>query len=258
VEQDIMIVNIAMPVYNTNVLWLKEAIQSIQSQTYKHWKLIVVDDCSTNLETIKFLESIVSQNIQLVRTEQNLGCDSARLFAKKFLDKDCELLIFMDSDDIMMPNRIEKQIAFLDTNKDVGIVGGQMQMFVDRTSPFIDMNTPDCEGVTSHPYNVNQYILSKSWVINNPSTAMRRSVVDEFDAGLIRKIQDELGLDRNVYGDLIFYSINAMIGVQIRNLSDIIIFYRVSKHNLSGKSWYQNKEKHKQLRKKILEYYVSK
>ena len=85
---------------------------------------------------------------------------------------------------------------------------------------------------------------------------IRRSIVDDFNIDLIKKIQDELGLRRNVYGDVIFYGINAVKGVKIRNLSDVVIFYRVSKHNLSSKNWYVNFDMHKQLRKILLSYYV--
>lgn len=252
-----MLVNISMPVYNTDVPWLEEAIQSVKNQTYKDWKLLIVDDCSTKKETIDFINSIKDQNIETIRTDENLGCDSARIFARNFLDKDCEFVAFMDSDDIMFPTRLEEQVNFLNSNKNVGILGGQMQMFVDRSLPFVRMDLPEILRLTSHPYNVNQYILSSDWVINNPSTISRRSIIDEFDIDLIRKIQNDVGLKRNVYGDLIFYSINAIRGVQIRNLSDIILFYRISNHNLSGKSWYGNPEKHKEVRKQVLKYYAN-
>ncbi len=252
-----MIVNISMPVYNTDTSWLIESIESIKNQTYKNWKLIIVDDCITNVDTINFLDSINEKNIEVVRPEKNLGCDSARLFAKNFLDKDCKLVASMDADDIMLPTRLEEQVNFLNRNEDVGILGGQMQLFVDRSLPFTDMRLPIIDPLTSHPYNVNDYILSSDWVINNPSTMIRRSIVDDFNIDLIKKIQDELGLRRNVYGDVIFYGINAVKGVKIRNLSDVVIFYRVSKHNLSSKNWYGSLDTHKKLRKVLMSYHVS-
>ena len=251
-----MFVNISMPVYNTDVPWLEEAIESIRNQTYKDLKLFIVNDCSTNKETIDFINSIKDSNIKTVTTNENLGCDRARLFVRNFLDEDCELVASMDGDDIMFPTRLEEQVNFLNRNEDVGILGGQMQLFVDRSLPFTDMRLPIIDPLTSHPYNVNDYILSSDWVINNPSTMIRRSIVDDFNIDLIKKIQDELGLRRNVYGDVIFYGINAVKGVKIRNLSDIVIFYRVSRHNLSSKNWYGNIDMHKQLRKVLLSYYV--
>lgn len=249
-----MLVNISMPVYNTDVPWLEEAIESIRSQTYKNWKLFIVDDCSTKKETIDFINSIEDSNIETVKTNENLGCDRARLFVRNFLDEDCELVASMDGDDIMFPTRLEKQVHFLNRNEDVGILGGQMQLFPDRSLPFVNMHLPRLEKFTSHPYNVNDYILSSQWAINNPSTMIRRSIVDDFDVDLIKKIQDELGLKRNVYGDAIFYGISAVRGVQIRNLSDIVLFYRVSNHSLSQKEWYGSVAKHKELRKKVLKY----
>lgn len=246
-----------MPVYNTDVSWLEETIQSIRNQTYKNWKLFIVNDCSTKKETIDFINSIEDSNIETVTTNENLGCDRARLFVRDFLDEDCELVASMDGDDIMFPTRLEKQVHFLNRNEDVGILGGQMQLFVDRSPPFVDMKLPRMKTLlTAHPYNVNDYILSSQWVINNPSTMTRRSIVDDFDIDLIKKIQDELGLRRNVYGDIIFYGINAVRGVQIRNLSEVVLFYRVSNHNLSRKEWYGSVEDHKDLRKKILKYHV--
>lgn len=229
-----MEVNILMPVYNTKPSWIAQAINSIENQTFENWTLIILDDCSTSKETISFLDSIKQPKIKVKKSDRNMGSDSIRVLGREFLDDDCKFVFFMDSDDIMMPQRIEKQTLFLKINKDIGIVGGQIQMLQDRSGPFVNrkstiINNP----LTTHPYNVNSLLLSSHWVINNPSTAMRRKVLDSFDFEYMQRVHKDLGLNTNVFGDTIFYCINALRGIEIRNLSDVVLLYRISTDQLT-------------------------
>ena len=253
-----MEVNILMPVYNTRPSWIAQAINSIEDQTFENWTLIILDDCSTSKETISFLDSIKQPKIKVKKSDRNMGCDSIRVLGRKFLDDDCKFVFFMDSDDIMMPQRIEKQTSFLNKNKDIGIVGGQMQYFPDRSGPFVNSESTSISNpLTAHPYNVNLFLFSSHWVINNPSTAMRREVLDNFDFEYMQQIHKDLEIDTNVFGDAIFYCISALNGIKIRNLNDVILLYRSSSHQITNTIHHNPSmggglAKHKKLRNRLL------
>jgi len=117
------LVSIIMPVRNSG-LFLLEALQSIKNQTYTNWELIVVDDASTD-ETSNILKdfSKASKKIKIYGNKRKKGVSvSANIAISKARG---EFVARMDSDDVMYPNRIEKQVKFLLKNKSVVAVGGQ-------------------------------------------------------------------------------------------------------------------------------------
>ncbi len=114
-------VSVLMPVYNTNEKYLLESIESILSQTYKNFELIILDDNSTDKNLEKIIKSYQDDRILYVRNEQNLGISLSR---NKLLDLATgEYLAVMDHDDISLKDRFVKQVEFLDSNPNVGVVG---------------------------------------------------------------------------------------------------------------------------------------
>lgn len=256
-----MLVNVFLPVYNTKPKYIEECLDSFAAQTRQDWKVIIVDDASTNLETCKYLKTLgePTRHREVHRLDNNIGEMFARLKGRHYLDDDCQYVAFMDSDDIMIPQRFEKQVDFLDDNKDIGIIGAQLQKFYplsfDEYRKVENVVPTDC--ITSHAFNVNDFIMQKHWTINNPSTMMRREVVENFDPLMISEMQDKTEIPRNTFGDYIFYAINSSRGIKIRNLSDILLLYRVQISQLTqGKSY--SLENHKRLRMEIWKDYVCK
>lgn len=251
-----MLINIFLPVYNTEPKWIKECLDSIANQTLDDWKVIIIDDVSTSLETCEYLKNIQNtQRCEVHRLDANVGEMFARLEGRNYLDADCKYVAFMDSDDIMMPQRLEKQIDFLEDNRDIGILGAQLQKFYPLSpgrKKVENIVPSDC--ITSHAFNVNDFIMQKHWTINNPSTMMRREVVEGFDPLMISEMQDRVGIPRNTFGDYVFYAINSSKGIKIRNLSDVLLLYRVQTTQLTqGESYSQ--ENHKRLRIEIWKTY---
>ena len=241
-----MLVNILLPVYNTDPDMLDECLKSIFSQTFDGWKLIIMDDLSTREDTILYLENIQDRNVEVHHLCENEGEIFSRLKGKYFLDKDCKYVAFMDSDDIMLPARLEKQVEFLDDCPKVDILGTQIQRF----SPFYINDIQSKDLVTKHPFNVNDCIVREYWSINNPTTMMRREVVEQFDLNSISAIQNSFGISKNTFGDYLFYLINVKKGVQVRNLSEVLLLYRVHRGQLSRGSEYRN-DSHKEIRKEF-------
>jgi len=113
-------VTVIMPVHN-GAAFIEEAIRSIQSQTLKAWELIVLDDGSTdNSPLLADRLAAVDNRIRVVRLPRvglaaalNRGIDEAR----------APWVARMDADDVSLPERLERQLAFLQVHPDVAAVG---------------------------------------------------------------------------------------------------------------------------------------
>ena len=114
-------VSVLMTVYN-GMPYLAEAVESIRAQTYRRWKMIIVNDGSTD-NSGQYLDSLANDRI-IVLHQENGGTAVASNNGLKRCDT--EFLARMDSDDICSPTRIEKQVAFLRDNPQVGLVGTQI------------------------------------------------------------------------------------------------------------------------------------
>ncbi|WP_419581042.1 glycosyltransferase family 2 protein [Stieleria magnilauensis] len=114
-------VSVLMTVYN-GMPYLAEAVESIRAQTYSRWKMIIVDDGSTD-ESGDYLDSLDDDRITVLH-QDNAGTAVASNHGLKLCDT--EFLARMDSDDICDPTRLEKQVAFLRDHPSVGLVGSQI------------------------------------------------------------------------------------------------------------------------------------
>ena len=104
------LVSIVMPAYKV-AEYIEESIQSVLSQTYKNWELIIVDDCSPD-DTRKIVSNYASRDkrIKPIFLKKNGGPAVARNEALKFARG--RWIAFLDSDDIWMPNKLSRQRDF--------------------------------------------------------------------------------------------------------------------------------------------------
>ena len=103
------LVSIIMPSYNT-APYIKETIQSVLNQTYKDWELLIVDDCSTD-NTDEVLSEIHDSRIHIFKNECNSGAAVSRNRALR--EAKGQWIAYLDSDDLWMPEKLEKQIRFM-------------------------------------------------------------------------------------------------------------------------------------------------
>ena len=113
------LVTVLMPVYNGEA-YLREAIQSILDQTYKNFIFLIINDGSTD-KTEEIIMSFDDNRIQYIKNSENL-----RLV--KTLNKGLSLIktkyvARMDADDISLPERLERQVDFMEEYSDVGLSG---------------------------------------------------------------------------------------------------------------------------------------
>ena len=107
------LVSIIMPSYNT-AKYIAESIKSVLAQTYTSWELLIVNDCSTDNtdEVVKLFLS--DERIRYFKNQKNSGAAISR--NKALREAKGKWIAFLDSDDVWLPEKIEKQIEFMVKN----------------------------------------------------------------------------------------------------------------------------------------------
>ena len=160
-------VSVLMPVYNTRPEYLREAMDSILCQSFTDMEFLILNDGSSDTQVEEVIRSYDDPRIRYSRSARNLGISGAR---NRLLDMaEGEYLAVMDHDDVSLPGRLEKEVAFLDEHPEVGLVGCQRS---DRNG-----------GRVSH-FPLNDLALRKSLMFHcgdicHPSCMIRRSVLEE-------------------------------------------------------------------------------
>ncbi|EOQ02677.1 glycosyltransferase family 2 protein [Bacillus thuringiensis] len=105
------LVTIITPSYNAEK-FIKETIQSVRNQTYTNWEMLIVDDMSNDNTRNIIKEAIEKdQRIKLISLEKNSGAAVARNIGID--NAKGKYVAFLDSDDLWLPEKLEKQIAFM-------------------------------------------------------------------------------------------------------------------------------------------------
>lgn len=120
-------VSVLLAVHN-GALHLREGIDSVLAQTWPDFELVVVDDASTDA-TPAILAGLADPRLRVMRTERNLGPAAARNLG---FDR-CrgEYLAILDHDDLCYPAQLATQVAYLDRNPHVVLVGSEVRILRD-------------------------------------------------------------------------------------------------------------------------------
>lgn len=104
------VVSIITPMFNS-VQFIEQTIQSVINQSFQDWEMIIVDDCSTDNSVQAVNKFLIDTRIKLIELTQNSGPAVARNTAIHLAKG--KYIAFLDSDDIWLPNKLEKQVAVL-------------------------------------------------------------------------------------------------------------------------------------------------
>ena len=161
------VVSIVIPVHNGEK-YIKESIDSCLAQTYSNIEILVVDDKSTD-STLEILKGY-GEKITVLPVEKQNGLGNVinigiRASKGKYIAR-------MDADDIMYPDRIEKQVEYLENNPSCVAVGGQIDIINENSD------------ITGHrEYAQNDKDLKKNRFLfqpfAHPAVTLRRSTLEE-------------------------------------------------------------------------------
>lgn len=199
-----------MPSYNSMPL-LPAAVESIANQTLQSWRLVVVNDGSTD-DTREYLDSLTDDRI-LVIHQENLGLSKSLNVGLRHCET--EFIARMDGDDYSLPDRLEKQVAFLRSHPEVGLVGTQIQRVGERRSD-TGSNLP-----TSHDEIVST-LMRGGHALCHPTIMCRKSVFDK-----VGEYKTGLGEEWDIF--LRFGEVS-----RLANLSECLFKYRYHGSSING------------------------
>ncbi|OMD55605.1 hypothetical protein BSK51_00130 [Paenibacillus odorifer] len=111
-------ISIVVPVYNVAPKWLELAIESVKNQIYPFWEMCIVDDCSTNADTGRYLDSIKDPRIKIVKLDENSGISNASNKAVSIGSG--EYIALLDNDDEIAPHALFEVVkAINEHNADI-------------------------------------------------------------------------------------------------------------------------------------------
>ncbi len=211
------LISIILPVYNSSA-YLKQALDSVLTQTYSNWELIAIDDASTD-HSLNILNSYAkkSSKIKVFSHTPNQGI--AHTLNKALKHVQGQYVARMDADDIMLPDRLQKQLKYLLKHPKTIIVGGQCQL-IDTQDKIIGKKTFP----TDHQ-QIYQLAFIRS-PLQHPAVMINTSLLPKkFSWYHSDQVSSE---DLDLYFKLFQYG-------KAANLSDTIIKYRQNPQGLSLK-----------------------
>ena len=161
-------VSVLMSVYNGE-RYLREAIDSILSQTFKDFEFLIINDGSTD-GTDNILRSYHDQRIRVINNNRNIGL--TRSLNKGLVLARAEYIARQDADDISFPDRLEKQLLFMQNNPDIAVLGAQAR-HIDGTGRPLKIFGPQH---ALSPLAV-RYSLMFDAPVSHPTVVFRKKIV---------------------------------------------------------------------------------
>jgi len=161
-------VDVLMPIHNGE-RFLTETLSSLIAQSHSNWHLVaVLDRCSDDSE--KILRKIIPTNKLTILIVEYGNVAKNLNYGLKYCPS--EIIIRIDSDDVMNTTRIEKQVSFLQNNPHVSVVGSNLIYLNDKSEHIGDVNLP------TDSDEIARTLLYKN-CIAHPSVAFRKNALIE-------------------------------------------------------------------------------
>jgi len=214
------VVDIIVPAYNA-ARFLPAALESVLSQTFSDWRIVLVDDGSTD-ETAVIAKSFAEQlgSKMLVIQQTNKGLPAARNVAIRH--SSAEFLALLDADDIWLPSRLAASIELLRARPEVGLVYGGVSL-IDQNAALI--STPWLQGKNAEGW-IASGIYTRALDLPCPTITFRRACVEEvgdFDESM------RASEDRDLW-------LRISLRYQVARIDRVIALYRISSGSMSSDS----------------------
>jgi glycosyltransferase involved in cell wall biosynthesis len=210
-------VDIITPAYNA-AKYLPAAIESVEAQTFGDWRILLVDDGSTDntAEVVAPYAARLGPKLRYIK-KVNAGLPAARNTA--ISNSDAEFLALLDADDVWLPNRLEDSLKCFENRPRVGLSYGHISR-IDQDGKVLDtldMRQPNAEGM------IAPYIYMRKVQLPCPTMTFRRRCVEEvgnFDETM-RATED-----RDMW-------LRIALRYEVALADKVLAFYRVSSDSMS-------------------------
>lgn len=226
-----------MPVYQTNEVYLREAIESVLNQTFLDFEFIIVNDSPQDDLRLQSIATSYKDSRIIwipctinsgIATASNMGINVSR----------GSFVAMMDHDDICISTRFEQQIKFLENNLEFGFIGGQTEAF------YPDGSVVKLHYLTSLSVSELKQNFFKGVPFLNPSVMFRKSVLNNLRYDPSYRICS----DYDLFARLIFVH-----KIMATNLPDVILRYRFHEANTSLNQYLLAEQETNQIQSWILQ-----
>lgn len=202
---DTCLVTVLMPVFNAEK-YVAEAIESILNQTYDNFEFLIINDGSTD-KSEDIILSYKDSRIVYIKNQRNI-----RLVAT--LNKGIRMakgkyIMRMDADDISVPDRMQKQVLYMEHDPKVGVCGSFLSVFGETINPYISKRPED-------DANIRASLLVQN-SLGHPNVTIRKSVM----------------IENNIWYDEKFYRmedwglwVSLMPFCEFHNIQEPLLYYR--------------------------------
>jgi glycosyltransferase involved in cell wall biosynthesis len=210
------LVSIIMPAYNCEQ-FVARAMDSILSQTYTNFELLISDDDSTD-GTKRIMDGYHDSRIRKYHNEKNLGYTQAS--NKLFSYCHGDYVTFQDADDYSAPNRLELLVNYLELNKEAGCVGSNIAKVDEQEKQFYSSQFP------LDDTSIRDLFRNTKIVMTGSSLMARHSMIDKI--GLYHLYFDRLGSE-----DVYWFS-RILSDFKVGNIADVLYFYRANPNSVTS------------------------
>lgn len=206
------LVSIIMPAYNCEK-YIEKSIQSVICQTYKNWELLIIDDGSKD-RTLEIIKKFQKEDfrIKVIKNEINLGVSETR--NKGIASAKGDWIAFLDSDDLWVNDKLEKQIKLIE-NK-----GAE---FVFTGSSYITEEGIPYQGIFEVEEKITYKKLRNQNIISCSSVLLKKFFFEN-----IKMEKDDMHEDYAVWLRIL------REGVIAHGINEPLLIYRISKNSKSG------------------------
>lgn len=211
------LVSVIIPCYNCEK-FVYDAINSIITQTYSNLEIIITDDCSTD-NTLDIISAFAEKDKRIMLNKHAIN--------RKLIDSLNEMIemshgkyiVRMDSDDVSLPDRIYKQVEFMENNMDVSVCGGNVFIIDENGKKIKDRILPSVSSEI-------KALMPFANVIVHPSVMVRTEILkrERYAREFIHAEDYELW-NRLIYDR----------GLKIANINSTILYYRVTDNQVCQK-----------------------
>jgi glycosyltransferase involved in cell wall biosynthesis len=204
--------SIVMPVYNSNIAWLQEAIDSVLSQTYINFELILVNDGSTNPNVIEFLHGYILKDDRLILLNRNSNGGISAATLNGISSATGSYVCFMDHDDLLNRYALSSYADLIHKNPNVNML-------------YSDEDLVDENGNRSSPHFKPDFnldlLLSHNYITH--FVCVRKELIEDWEP--IKEVDGAQDYD------LILHVVSKIESETITHVSNILYHWRA--HNLS-------------------------
>jgi len=203
-------IDVIIPNYNKGE-YLKECLDSVLNQTYKNWKIYLIDDCSNDSSKEILKEYVQKDKINIIQLDKNSGPSQCRNLGMK--NSNSEYIAFLDSDDYWPNNKLEAQVNEMLKNEYDFSYTDIKFFFNDDNKTLKKTNLPKI-------YDFKKFINKST--MSTSSIMIKRSIVNR---NFFKNVQHE---------DYLFKCDLLKNGILSFKIFDTFVYYRINKKNRSS------------------------